>query len=540
MLGKGPAVWWGYVAVEIVLVALFAIGFVNSFVSIGGLVPRPVLKYWTGYLTFMHALFLITYVIVELQLQAQYCLSIASEIFFALSFAPLIFFTFYKDGKYLEAETAPLLALFKEGTLNLIPFKDLRFEKDAAPIGAGTQGSIFKAYWESEVVAVKRVMILGGHISIYKGDFTTGSSNDGLVGSSSSPEVLITGANSSSDLFDSSDFNHNYANSGLDYPPTRNGGNNMRNGSSSIYPNLHTPTPTRSERENSTSDWLNMYSDRQSMNQSSFGKNDSFSTIDPESLAALSREAAHLVSLRHPSIVPFYGITKLPFNMFGLVTKYMEYSLFDVIREQTRSQATPIAWPTRIKWVKDIAYGLRYLHSKGILHGDIKSKNVLLPSDLSVCCLCDFGSSGRTATATQHTPQWSAPEVLENAPYLARSDVYSFGILIYEIVTFRYPYDRMSPDQAIEQIKNGKTPMILAPNLIPADTPHVLQLLMELTTQTKPKKRPTIADVCNILENNPSAVYISSADSPTPTKTSFEIHPLESPQEDDPHVPLIP
>lgn len=399
ILGRNENVWWGYIVAEIILLPCFLFFFVNSFTPIFNFYPRPVLRYWAAYLLLMHTFYLTTYILIEKEQESQYCIALAVEALFSATFALVIYFVLRSDGKYLAEETAPLLDMANDGTLNLIPWDELEIERDIK--GAGSQGTVFKARWGSELVAVKKIMM---------------------------PPM----------------------------PPT------------------------------------------------TFGMSTTSTYEAEEAINALSREASYLVELRHPSIVQFYGITKLPEgnDTFGLVTKYMEHNLFSVIQEQVISQATPISWATRLKWIRDVAFGLRYLHSKSINHGDIKSMNVLLSADLQLCQLCDFGSAGRAATATMHTPQWSAPEVLRGDVYSRKSDVYSFGILVWEIVTFHHPYERKSVMEAQQLIRNGRSPLDLWPELTPADTPSILLSIMEVSLAPRSSKRPTMESICTLLMSN--------------------------------------
>lgn len=439
-LGRGDNVWWGYVASECILMPFFIFFFVNAFMPIGPFYPRPVLRYWAGYLTIFHALYLATYILVVRDSEAQYCIAIAEEIVFSSTFAIVIYFVLRWDGQYLAEETAPLLDMYKEGTLNVIPWDELQIEKDIK--GAGTQGTVYKAQWGSEAVAIKKIIVYP-HL----------------------PEEIKYGSGRGRLL------------------------------------SSHSKTPD-----------------------------------EEEALASLAREASYLVELRHPSIVQFYGITKIPgaSDTFGLVTKYMEHNLFSVIQEQVISQATPIAWSTRLKWIRDLAFGLRYLHHKSINHGDIKSQNVLLSADLQSCQICDFGSAGRTATAHLHTPQWSAPEVLAGGIYTKKSDVYSFGVLLWEIVTFHHPYERNAVLDAQKLIREGQTPLLLLPDLIPTDTPEVILKLMEATTRRKPFARPTMDTVCTSLSSTTSNWMLLNEDA-----CEFDSQDLEAPVVDleDPLLP---
>lgn len=425
-LGNGDNIWWGYISVEIILLPFFIFCFVNAFFPIASFYPRPVLRYWAGYLIVLHSLYITTYILIEKAKESQYCIAVTQDIFFSSTFALVIYFVFRQDGKYLAEETAPLLDLYQEGTLNMIPWEELEIERDIK--GAGSQGTVFKARWGSDMVAIKKITL----------------------------------------------------------PPIEAGGSKFG---------------------------------------SAFGLSNTSAAQHEEASQALAREATYLLELRHPSIVQFYGITRFPEgkDVFGIVTKYMEHNLFSVIQEQVISQATPISWSTRLKWIRDIAFGLKYLHSKSINHGDIKSMNVLLSADLQSCQLCDFGSAGRTATATMHTPQWSAPEVLQGSVYGRKSDVYSFGVLVWEIVTFNHPYQRSPLMEAQGLIKDGQTPLVLWPNLIPSDTPSVIMRIMEAALRKSPSRRPTMEAICTLL-SSPTADDLGS-------QTLLDDSPEEDPED---------
>jgi serine/threonine protein kinase len=91
-----------------------------------------------------------------------------------------------------------------------------------------------------------------------------------------------------------------------------------------------------------------------------------------------------------------------------------------------------------------LAYSLEYFHAKKMIHRDIKSLNVLLDAD-DYPKLCDYGMSRTIATdgamtGGAGTSQWMAPEVLNSDPYDEKSDVYSYGILRWEILTSDVPF----------------------------------------------------------------------------------------------------
>ncbi|KIJ10290.1 hypothetical protein PAXINDRAFT_86264, partial [Paxillus involutus ATCC 200175] len=123
--------------------------------------------------------------------------------------------------------------------------------------------------------------------------------------------------------------------------------------------------------------------------------------------------------------------------------------------------------------VSDVAAGLQYLHSRSVVHGDLSGPNVLI-DDNGRACICDFGLStlltqlgGSTfATTHQHpgTLRWTAPELLDfqgSAPIIPspRSDVYSFGRIMLQILTGKVPYHYCTREgQVMHAISKGEIP----------------------------------------------------------------------------------
>nr|DAD30947.1 TPA_asm: hypothetical protein HUJ06_009798 [Nelumbo nucifera] len=175
---------------------------------------------------------------------------------------------------------------------------------------------------------------------------------------------------------------------------------------------------------------------------------------EDENLATLleqqfTSEVALLLRLRHPNIVTFVAACKKP-PVFCIITEYLAGGSLRKYLHQHEPYSLPLDLVLRL--ALDIARGMHYLHSKGILHRDLKSENLLLGEDMCVK-VADFGiscleSQCGSGKGFMGTYRWMAPEMIKEKKHTKKVDVYSFGIVLWEILTALTPFQDMTPEQA--------------------------------------------------------------------------------------------
>jgi serine/threonine-protein kinase len=200
---------------------------------------------------------------------------------------------------------------------------------------------------------------------------------------------------------------------------------------------------------------------------------------DPVFLQRFQREARIIASLRHPSILAVYDFG----DQDGLAFIITEYVGGGTLRDLL---GAPIPLQRVVTLATPLANALDYAHNHGVLHRDIKPANILLRED-GKAVLADFGLANIIAAgshltpsgAVVGTPQYLSPEHAGSDQMDARADVYSFGIMLYEMLTGTVPFDEESPTATIvaHLYQPCPSPLSRNPDLLPQVEPVLLKAL---------------------------------------------------------------
>ncbi|CAI8016918.1 Serine/threonine-protein kinase STY17 [Geodia barretti] len=197
----------------------------------------------------------------------------------------------------------------------------------------------------------------------------------------------------------------------------------------------------------------------------------------------------------HPNIVSFFGyfhehpdttiVTALAKN--GSLYNYL-YKDFHVPTYQKS-----------LRWAKQIAYGMAHLHKLGIAHRDLKSSNILFTDDMEVQ-ICDFGVSRSMPNTTEKsktagTWRWMAPEIVSGKKINMMCDVFSFSMVVWELMEHKVPFHREADLVASMRILKGERPQFTN------NWPEYLAKLVKVGWSENPYYRPTFADIITSLEH---------------------------------------
>ncbi|KAM0876668.1 hypothetical protein ACQ4PT_036026 [Festuca glaucescens] len=223
-----------------------------------------------------------------------------------------------------------------------------------------------------------------------------------------------------------------------------------------------------------------------------------------EMINTFRQEVSLMKKLRHPNIILFMGAVASQ-RQLCIVTEFLPRgSLFRLLQKNT-GKLDP---RRRVNMAIDIARGMNYLHNSipTVVHRDLKSSNLLVDKNWTVK-VADFGLSrvkletflttktGKGTLSFHIQPQWMAPEVLRSEPSNEKSDVYSYGVVLWELVAQKIPWDTLNTMQVIGAV--GFMDQRLE---IPSNTDPEWASIIESCWDSDPQRRPSFRELLERLQ----------------------------------------
>lgn len=221
------------------------------------------------------------------------------------------------------------------------------------------------------------------------------------------------------------------------------------------------------------------------------------SDYDEDILLDHRKEIDIMKRLRHPNVLLFMGAC-YSHERLAIVTEYLPRgSLFKTLHKNAQS----LDIRRRLRMAIDVARGMNYLHRRNppIVHRDLKSSNLLVDKNWTVK-VGDFGLSRLkhatllSAKSALGTPQWMAPEILRNEPSNEKSDVFSFGVVLWELMTVSIPWNDLNSVQVV-----GVVGFMDRRLDIPVSVDPRIASIITDCWQSKPENRPSFQDIIHMM-----------------------------------------
>ncbi|CAD7701023.1 unnamed protein product, partial [Ostreobium quekettii] len=222
--------------------------------------------------------------------------------------------------------------------------------------------------------------------------------------------------------------------------------------------------------------------------------------LTPESRAELLSEVELHIQLSHPNVARCFGATASRHDIV------MELASTDLERFYW-SRGSEFDWPMKLRLMLSAGSGVQHLHKSRMVHGDIKTANFLVfPPPAGGDVVIKISDFGLTATETETKSKtafpmcgtfgWLAPELYDGAPRSFSSDVFSFGLVLFELASLALPYRGLTNPMVVNRKRDGRAPV-----LIPHTCPEALVVLMMRCISPASFHRPTMDEVCTELED---------------------------------------
>lgn len=229
--------------------------------------------------------------------------------------------------------------------------------------------------------------------------------------------------------------------------------------------------------------------------------------LTTEGLAKFLTSVEMNVLVKHPHVLECYAATKSGCLVMELAQKNLQ---------QLCLEARQLGWDTKIDLLMQAAQGLAYLHSRGMVHQNVKSRNFLVlgghPGS-STIKVADYGMANWRAAIVESSPgqllgsdPWIAPDLTAGRPPDFASDIFGFGVVMYEVASQSLPYGKMRSDQMLGRKQDWSDPCCELHKC-----PEPLKEVMKGCINPDPEERPTMKAVCTSLQSIRTMVGASSS-----------------------------
>ena len=242
-----------------------------------------------------------------------------------------------------------------------------------------------------------------------------------------------------------------------------------------------------------------------------------FLADDGDFLSRFEREARVVATLRHPNIVQVYDFDAEN-GLYYMVMEFIDGGTLKTLLDTVQSRGTLLGLDDAVRIILAVGSALKYAHSRNMVHRDVKPGNVMITGDGHVI-LTDFGIAKIVSTtkltasgAMVGTPAYMSPEQGRGEPGDERSDIYSLGVMLYQLLVGRLPYDADTPIALV--LKHINDPLPLPTSLRPDLSPEIERVIVKALAKKPEDRYQTVAAMTEDLK---SAVGLAAELTPIDT-----------------------
>src|SRR5260370_17916212 len=241
--------------------------------------------------------------------------------------------------------------------------------------------------------------------------------------------------------------------------------------------------------------------------------------IDPSdaSLERFLQEANALSALNHPHIATIYTLEADGERQF-LVLEYLPGGTLKAKLQQARTLDTSLSTHNILKYAQQTAEGLSHAHARGIIHRDVKTSNLMLTEDGDVK-VTDFGVAKLTGSSLRTLPgslvgtiAYMSPEQVLGMEVDARSDAFSFGVALFELISGRLPFEAPNDAALLTKIANARVPQLreFRPDVPPELERIVGRALKKRREERYPSMGEVLVDILALREGRPTQTRLGT------------------------------
>lgn len=227
------------------------------------------------------------------------------------------------------------------------------------------------------------------------------------------------------------------------------------------------------------------------------------SHMSEETVRETLKEARVMEVLQHPNVIRFKEVYKTKKNRLCIVMEYAENGDLQQKIKQQSSSGRLFSEQQILDWFTQMCLAIKHVHDRKIIHRDLKTPNIFLTKDNTIK-VGDFGiakvlaHTREKAKTVVGTPYYLSPEIIEGKEYSTKTDIWSLGIILYEMCALSPPFKANNLSfLALKIVKGSYSPI---PSVFSGDLAALISKLLNVDPEKRPSVHEVLSNLCEILK----------------------------------------